>query len=153
MHDAPLPPTPTLHADRLYGVSMRPHELALYGEQVRFNLRYSPIIDDPEESTSRHFKLMVLEMHCTVGSDADPQIAGRHLELVKCGWELELATPRPCPTAVLAELPEEVPYLLEQIADTVNELARRAGLEAPFGADLQERLLREYRQRHAEAAN
>ncbi|MDA3959221.1 MAG: hypothetical protein PF961_00400 [Planctomycetota bacterium] len=140
-------------ADRLYGISMRPHELSLYGDRVLFDLRYSAIFDDADESTSSHFKLMVLEMACDVPADADPQVAGKRIELVKCGWELELETSRAWPSAQLPELPEELPYLIGKIAETVNDLARRAGLEAPFGAALQEKLVTDYRARYAGPAN
>ncbi len=139
--------SPQIVADRLYGITMRPHELALYGEKVRFSLRYSPMFDDPEAMATQHFKLLVFEIDADL-SPADAQARGvETLDLVKCGWELELSTREAIGVATLPEAPGEMPRLLERIADTVNELARRAGLEAPLGPTLVERLLADYRAR------
>jgi len=69
------------------------------------------------------------------------------LELLKCGWELELQTVAPCLVGTIEELPEEAPLLLGRIAETVNDLARRAKLEMPFTPELVATLLAEYRSR------
>lgn len=125
---------------------MRPQELALYGEKVHFGLRYSPIADRADELSDRHFKLLVLEVHADLPSeDALAHGKSRRLHLLKCGWEAELTTSVPARTDQLAELDDEVPRLLGRIADTVNELARRAGLEAPLGPDLVKDLVVSYR--------
>ena len=140
------PIRPTLAGDRLYGITMRPQELALYGEKVHFGLRYSPITDQAEELSDRHFKLLVLEVHAELPSeDALAHGKPRRLQLLKCGWEAELATTVKVRTDQVAELDDEVPRLLARIADTVNELARRAGLEAPLGPDLVRDLVVSYR--------
>ena len=140
------PIRPSFVSDRLYGITMRPQELALYGEKVHFSLRYSPIADRPDELADRHFKLLVLEVHAELPSeDALAHGKPRRLQLLKCGWEAELATTVPARTDQLAELDDEVPRLLGRIADTVNELARRAGLEAPLGPDLVNELVVGYR--------
>lgn len=138
---------PRIVGDRLYGISMRPHELALYGDRVAFQLRYSPIFDDPDEEATTHFKLLVLEVGCELPPDSELGVGERRLELVKCGWELEVATDHPCATARLPERPDEVPLLLGRVAETVNELARRAGLEAPLGPEVTDRLVAHYRDR------
>ncbi len=93
-----------------------------------------------------HFKLLVLEIEAETPAD-DPlgQSRGR-LQLLKCGWELRLTTPSACTVGTTEELAEEVPLLLERIADTVNDLARRGGLEAPMGPELIADLLQRYRQ-------
>jgi hypothetical protein len=149
----PVPPTipaistvPTLAGDRLYGISLRPQELAIYGDAVSFALRYGPVVDDPAAELNQHFKLLVLEIHADLKQD-DALAHGkpRKLQLLKCGWELELNTVAACRTAALCEQDIEVPRLLERIADTVNELARRAGLEAPLGPELVTDLLQRYR--------
>jgi hypothetical protein len=133
---------------------MRPQELALYGEKVHFGLRYSPIADRPDELAERHFKLLVLEVHAELPSaDALAHGKPRRLQLLKCGWEAELATTVPARVDQLAELDEEVPRLLGRIADTVNELARRAGLEAPLGPDLVRDLVVSYRSNARGGAN
>ncbi|MHC5067392.1 MAG: hypothetical protein ACYTF0_02265 [Planctomycetota bacterium] len=134
-------PLATIVGDRLYGISIRPQELALYGENVDFDLRFSPIFDDPDEAVTNHFKMMVLEVRCQVPANDELALPQRTLQLLKCGWELELETSLPCPTAQLVEASAEAEHLLERIADTVNELARRAGLEVPLGPELVARLL------------
>lgn len=137
---------PVFAGDRLYGITMRPQELALYGEKVHFGLRYSPIADRPDELAEHHFKLLVLEVHAELPSeDALAHGKPRRLQLLKCGWEAELTTSAPVRTDQVTELDEEVPRLLGRIADTVNELARRAGLEAPLGPDLVRELVVSYR--------
>lgn len=123
-------------ADRLYGIEMRPQELALFGAQVHFNVRFSPIFEDSEAETTEHFQLLVLEVHADLPEEnVQGRPAGR-LDLLKCGWELELEAESPClPTAVSgADL--SIRLLLSRIAETVNDLAKRAGLEAPLGAEL-----------------
>ncbi len=157
----PVPPTvhaistvPTIAGDRLYGISLRPQELAIYGDAVSFALRYGPVVDDPSAELKQHFKLLVLEIHADLKQD-DALAHGkpRKLQLLKCGWELELNTVTACRTDSLSEQDTEVPRLLGRIADTVNELARRAGLEAPLGPELVTDLLQRYRLGLASPAN
>lgn len=71
--------------------------------------------------------------------------AGQRLDLLKIGWELELVCAVPCVVGSLTEQPGEMKHLLDRVADTVNELARRAGLEAPFTPVVVEQLLVDYR--------
>jgi len=134
-------------ADRLYGITMRPQELALYGDRLRISLSYAPMFDEPGEPATTHFTLLVLEGVVVVPEDAVElgDLAGTTLPVLKVGWELELSTPEPVLPTDLHEDPGEVPRLLERIADTVNELARRAGLEAPFGPDVVNGLVGRYR--------
>jgi len=134
--------TPVISGDRLYGITMRPQELALYGEKVSCEVRYSPIVDDETVASERHYKLLVLEIEVALAGAAGG--APRRLQLLKCGWELELTSAVPCRVAELAELAQEVPLLLARIAETVNELARRAGLEAPLGPELVAGLVQRY---------
>jgi hypothetical protein len=135
--------TPVISGDRLYGIAMRPQELALYGQRVSCEVRYSAIVDDEAVAAERHYKLLVLEIEVALAGTTGA--APRRLQLLKCGWELELSSATPCRAAELAELEEEVPLLLARIADTVNELARRAGLEAPLGPQLVADLVQRYR--------
>jgi hypothetical protein len=132
--------------DRLYGISFRPQELAVYGEKVAFSLRYGPVTDDEPKVATQHFKLLVLEIHAQVKpSDDLAPAAPRRLQLLKCGWELELRSEQPVLTAQLPEESEEIRQLLEKIADTVNDLARRAQLEAPLGPEVVDDLVQQYR--------
>ncbi|MBA3700885.1 MAG: hypothetical protein H0W78_18705 [Planctomycetes bacterium] len=144
----------TIVGDRLYGISLRPQELAIYGEAVSFSLRYGPVVEDPSAELRQHFKLLVLEVHADLGQD-DALAHGkpRKLQLLKCGWEIELATATACRSDTIGERDDEVPLLMERIADTVNELARRAVLEAPLGPDLIADLLQRYRAGLATPAN
>ena len=146
MTDASTPPVPRLVGDRLYGISLRPQELALFGESVRFDLRYTPVVDDLEQPLTEHFKLLVLELSCELPADAEIKTANGRLELGRCGWELELATDRPWPTASLPAVEGELRHLLDRVADTINELARRAGLEVPMGSEVVDRLVDHYGQ-------
>jgi hypothetical protein len=140
--------------DRLYGISMRPQELAVYGESVSFSLRYGPVMDDAAAAVKQHFKLLVLEIHADLpGNDALAQGKPRRLQLLKCGWELELSTADNVRTDELEEGSNEVPRLLAKVADTVNELARRAGLEAPLGPDVVTDLVNQYQLGLANRAN
>ncbi len=134
-------------ADRLYGITLRPQEMALYGDRLRISLHYAPMVDEPAEPTTVHFTLLVLEGVVVLPDDAAEfgEMAGSELNVLKIGWELEMSTPEPVRSQDLAEEPEEVPRLLGRIADTVNELARRAGLEAPFGPDVTNGLIARYR--------
>ncbi len=137
---------PRIAADRLYALDIRPQELAVYGERVRFDLRYAPIFDDPAEIAERHYKLLVLEILAPLSADDAKQRGGqRELALLKIGWELELTTAAPCRVGTLVDLDEELPLLLGRVADTINELARRAKLEAPLGPDLVRQLIADYR--------
>lgn len=149
-----VPTVPIIAGDRLYGISLRPQELAIYGDAVSFALRYGPVVDDPLAELKQHFKLLVLEIHADLKQD-DALAHGkpRKLQLLKCGWELELTTVTTCRTDSLSEQDVEVPRLLGRIADTVNELARRAGLEAPLGPELVTDLLQRYRLGLATPAN
>jgi hypothetical protein len=137
--------SPSINADRLYGISMRPQELALYGEKVAFDLRYSPIYDDEQEVTQTHFKLLVFEISAELPQDDELGREQKRLQLVKCGWELELKVATACRVGTLEELPEEMPLLLGRVAEMVNDLARRARLEAPMGPELVTTLLHRYR--------
>jgi hypothetical protein len=145
---------PTIAGDRLYGISLRPQELAIYGEAVSFALRYGPVVEDPSAELTQHFKLLVLEVHADLRQD-DALAHGkpRKLQLLKCGWEIELTTPTACRTDALSERDDEAPLLIARIADTVNDLARRAGLEAPLGPDVVADLLQRYRSGPTGAAN
>jgi hypothetical protein len=103
-------------------------------------------MDDAGTEVTQHYKLLVLEIHADLpDSDALAHGKPRRLQLLKCGWELELATSEACRTETLLETNEEVPRLLDKVADTVNDLARRAGLEAPLGPDVISDLVSQYK--------
>ena len=67
--------------------------------------------------------------------------------MAKCGWEAQVTTATPVAAQDLVELPEEVPLLLGRIADTINDLARRARLPEPLGTDVVTQLVFRYRTR------
>jgi hypothetical protein len=138
-------------SDRLYSVFFRPQELALYGDNVRFELSYSPIVDDIDEPTEQHYRLLVLEATVIVPDDEGVRPQGEELPVLKCGWELELHTPQPQAARDVGEVPGELRFLLGRIADLINELAKRAGLEAPLLPELLDRLAREAAQSGASA--
>lgn len=127
-------------ADRLYGIELRPQELAQFGAAVHFGVRCSAIYDVADQPQQTHYQLLVLEIWTDVPAD-DPsgRPAGR-LDLVKCGWELELATEEAVPAGQLPPTGREIRFLLGRVAETINELARRAELEAPLGPELLDEL-------------
>ncbi len=128
--------------DRLYGIDFLPQELALHGGKVDFTLRYSPIFDDPAEVATTHFAVLVLEVTATVPGENGTTVRRR---LLRCGWELEQTTAEPCAVEAIPEDPAVVRRLLEKIADTVNDLAVRAGLPGPLTAEVLTTLLHHYR--------
>jgi hypothetical protein len=139
---------PVLTSDRLYGITLRPQEMDLYGHALTFELRYAPMVDDPSESSTTHFKLLVLEINAALTPE-DQRAFGAPavLQVAKCGWEAELTTAQSVAAQDLPELPEEVPLLLGRISDTINELARRARLAEPLGPDVVGQLVYRYRTR------
>ena len=129
-------------ADRLYGIDFLPQELALHGGKVDFTLRYSPIYDDPAQTATEHFSVLVLEVLATVPGEADTVVRRR---LLRCGWEFEQTTATAIPVGTLPEQREDVRRLLEKIASTVNDLAGRAGLPSPMTDEIVTTLLHHYR--------
>ncbi|NRA40068.1 MAG: hypothetical protein HRU15_18130 [Planctomycetes bacterium] len=136
-------------ADVLYGINMRPQELAMYGDKATFSIRYAPMFDDPEAMSQEHFKMLVVESHCQLPPDIElGQSTYRDLELLRCGWQLELHSEEPYPVAEIPEMHEEMELLLGKVALTVNDLAARADIEPPMADDVLQRLLIEYRRKH-----
>lgn len=136
-------------ADVLYGISMRPQELAMYGDKATFSLRYAPMFDDPQHLSQEHFKMLVVESHCQLPPDVELGQSGyRDLELLRCGWQLELQSAEPCALAEVTESEQEMELLLNRVADTVNDLAVRADIEPPMPDEVLTRLLAEYRRKH-----
>ncbi len=133
----PMPVEPSIVVDRLYSLAYRPQELAMYGDQVTFALRSAAMFDDPAEITDTHFRLLVLEI------TAHPPGA-QPVSVLKCGWELELKTPQPVQVGTLSERMSDVRLLVERIANTTADLARRAGVEPPLTAELITSLVSKY---------
>ncbi len=138
-------PAVRIVADRLYSLTVRVQELAMYGARVTFALRYAPMFDDPAALSERHFRVLVLEITAQLPADAELGRGAGDLQLAKVGWELELATAEPCLVTALPELPEELPLLLERIRETLNDLGHRAGQGDLLGADLVTTLVVRYR--------
>jgi hypothetical protein len=137
---------PVITADRLYSISVRPQELDLYGDALTFALRYAPMIDAPDEQHTTHFKILVVEVTARISPEDRTAFGGHEtLQVAKCGWEVELTTSAPAVTATLVELPEELPLLLNRIAATINDLARRARIPEPLGTDIVTQLIYQYR--------
>ena len=153
MDDSSMSKVPVeLIGDRLYGVEYKPHELSIYGEQVNFHLRWSPIADDLAQAATTHYRLLVLEIVAEVPQDGLDPRQGQVIELLKIGWECELRTVEPAAAEDLADPPEHLRHALVAIADTVNDLARRAGYEAPLGTDVVDYLLAASAQRAIDMA-
>ena len=138
-------PAVSIVADRLYSLTFRPQELAMYGENVRFHLRCAPIYDDPSEITDAHYRSAVLEISADLPADPELGRAAGPILLLKIGWEIVVATATPQQVGTVSEAPGEPERLLNAIADTVNDLSRRAGLDAPLGPEVVTHLLTSYR--------
>lgn len=136
---------PTITADRLYSLTFRPQELALHGENVRFHLRCAAVFDDAAEITDTHYRIAVLEISADLPADPDLGRAAGPILLLKIGWELALTTATPQQVGTVGEVRGEAERLLNAMADTVNDLARRAGLDAPLGPEVVTHLLTSYR--------
>lgn len=140
---------PQIVSDVLYGISLRPQELALFADHAQFQLRYSPIFDDPAQKTTEHFKLLVVEISCQLPPDMSVgRSQGQDLELLRCGWQLELKTSEACRPDSLVESEDELPMLLEHMAACVNRLAGEAQVDAPLPEETIQRLVKQYRQKH-----
>jgi hypothetical protein len=139
-------PSPvTIVADRLYSLTYRPQELALYGENVRFHLRCAPIFEDPAEVTDTHYRSCVLEISADLPADPDLGRAAGPILLLKIGWEIVVTTAAVVQVGTVPEAPGEAERMLNAIAETVNDLSRRAGLDAPLGPEVVTQLLTSYR--------
>ncbi len=125
----------SLAADRLYALSLRPQEWDGLRERAELALRWGPLADDPAQPARRHWFLLVVE--CRVRPpDGDPLAAqnAAGLEVLRCGWEAELELPVDLPASAIDDDPELVVRLLRHIAETVNDVAARAGV-APLVSD------------------
>ncbi len=130
---------PSLAGDRLYSIAFRPQELAMFGGAVAIDVRYAAMADNGDPPATRHFRLLVVEVTAQVPASEFGEAASdppHDVQLLKIGWELELATTLPCPATGLGTSPEEAPLLAGRIADTVNDLAKRAGIDPPISTDL-----------------
>ena len=128
-------------ADHLYGISYKPHELSEFGERVHFDVRWIPVADDLDASDTTHYRLCILEVAADVPAQPERNHPGGMLELLKIGYELELECDHAVSARELPDPPEHLRLALERIADTVNDLARRAGYQAPLGTDVIDDLL------------
>ena len=119
----------TLAADRLYALSLRPQEWDGLRERAELAIRWGPLADDPAVPARRHWFLLVVEARVRP-PDGDP-LAAQHaagLEVLRCGWEAELELPVDLPASAIDDDPDLVARLLRHIADTVNDVAARAGV-------------------------
>ncbi len=135
-------------ADRLYALTFRPQELALYGAHARCTLSYDAMAEDPAAVTAAHFKLLVLEIACAIPPEPGASLPAQgqaEIDVLKAGWELELHADPPCRAEDLPETPEELRLLLTRIADTIAPLAQRAGIDPPVTPELIQQLLLERR--------
>jgi hypothetical protein len=135
--------------DVLYGIELRPQELLLYGDEIPFQLRYAPIFEDPAAVVREHYKLLVLECIKTLPPDlAVGRTQAMELRLMKVGWQLQVTTAEAIRCDAIGESPGEVPFLLARIAETVNGLAQKAGVDAPMPEGVVARLGEQYRRYH-----
>jgi hypothetical protein len=132
----------TLAADRLYALSIRPQEWDGLREHAELAWRWSPLADDREAPATRHWFLLVLE--CRVRPpQGDPLAEGnaQGLEVLRCGWEVELEVPVALPPAAIDEDRALIAALFAKIAETVNLVGERAGVGELVTAAMRERLV------------
>ena len=134
-------PSPKRGGDKLYSLSFRPQEMAVFGDDISFRMRLGTVTDTPDEPATAHYRMIVLEADAKVPDHARESVGAETIQVLKIGWELELLTDEPALADQVPQLDGEVEYLLKRIADTVNDLARRAGLEAPMAPALINELL------------
>jgi hypothetical protein len=125
---------PTLAADRLYALSIRPQEWDGLRPHARLALRWGPLADDPEAPARRHWFLLLVEAR-VLPPQGDPLRAAQPdgIEVLRCGWEAELETPVDLPASALEADDEMLATLLGRIVALVNEVAAKAGADALLG--------------------
>ena len=134
----------TLAADRLYALSIRPQEWDGLREHAQLALRWGPLADDPAMPARRHWFLLVVE--CRVTLPAGDPLAAQHrdgLEVLRCGWEAELELPVDLPATAVETDGGMVEGLLGKIADTVNTVAKQAGVGELLTAEIRAALVRQ----------
>ena len=71
--------------DVLYAIDYHPQELAMYGNQVNVDLRFAPMVDDPETPVSEVPLLLVVQAHTMVKPSGGET---RRFDLLKIGWQI-----------------------------------------------------------------
>ncbi len=139
-------PRVAIAGDRLYSLTFRPHELALFGQSVAIDLRYAPMIEPGDPPSASHVRVAVLDISTQIPAvelGGGPEDPPRILDLLKIGWELELTCREPLRSGEVGPVPGEEARVVDAIAETVNGLAARAGIAAPIDADLRAELIRQ----------
>ncbi len=134
-------------ADRLYGLTIRPQELALYGAQARCVLRSAVMAEDPAQPAAQHHRLVVLEVDVLIPATDALHADSPVLQVLKVGWELDLAADPPVPADLLPESPDEARFALERLAASVNRVCAEAGQPPALEPALVDEILMAYRTR------
>ncbi len=134
-------------ADRLYGLTIRPQELAFYGDKARCTLRSAVMAEEPDVPAAVHHRLVVLEIEVLI-PEADALHADSPvLHVLKAGWELDVAVDPPVSATALGEDPGEARLALDRLAACINRVCADAGQAAVLTPDLLDEVLMAYRTR------
>lgn len=132
-------------SDRLYAVSLRPLEWDGLRSGIVLTARWGPLGGAGDAPARRHWFLLVVEGRARLAPD-DPlaQANPDGLEVLRAGWECELAVPTDLPPEAVAAPPALARSALARIAAVVNRLAGDAGvaelLDAAAVAALSDRI-------------
>jgi hypothetical protein len=132
-------------ADRLYGLTIRPQELAFYGAQARCVLRSAVMAEDPATPSATHHRLVVLEVDVLVPETDVLHEESQVIQVLKAGWELDLAVDPPVSAEDLWEDPGEARHALERLAACINRVCADAGQPPALAPTLVDEILMAYR--------
>jgi hypothetical protein len=127
--------------DVLYAIDFHPQEMAMYGNQVNFDLRFAPMAEDADQPANEVPLLLVVQAHTMVQPSGGER---RRFDLLKIGWQIVVASDAAVVPRVLLDQRRFLDHMLQKSAETVNQLAQQAGVEAALAPDLLDEIAAAY---------